>query len=156
MAQLETFIAAHFGNFSQVLHEIISPDIHADLALIPPSELRPYQTVVTMGMGAYNMPLPSELAPYRLENAELCVRLAADWPVQSSERRHGWPLAWLKYIARLPLSARGWVGQHHTFQNNAQWSAFSEDCAMSAILLYTPHTSGGVGRTAPYKSPYAE
>ena len=35
---LEEHIASHFGAFDRVIHEVVSPDIHVDLAVIEPTE----------------------------------------------------------------------------------------------------------------------
>ncbi len=59
--RLESFIARRFGRYESVFHELISPDIHVDIAIIAPDEKRNYYTLVTMGMGAHRMNVPDEL-----------------------------------------------------------------------------------------------
>ena len=53
--QVEAHIEQHFGHFSNVFHEIASPDIHVDIAIVEPTPERNYYTLVTMGMGAHRM-----------------------------------------------------------------------------------------------------
>ena len=52
MEAVEGHIQQYFGKFENVFHELVSPDIHVDICVVPPSEERDYYTLVTMGMGA--------------------------------------------------------------------------------------------------------
>ena len=45
----------YFGKVENVFHELVSPDIHVDICMVPPPEERDYCTLVTMGMGAHRM-----------------------------------------------------------------------------------------------------
>ena len=38
-----------------VFHELVSPDIHVDICVVPPLRSGTYCTLVTMGMGAHRM-----------------------------------------------------------------------------------------------------
>lgn len=93
---LEEHITTHFGDFANVIHEIVSPDIHVDIAVIAPTNERDYYTFVTMGMGAYRMNVPQQLAEYKLNKAEMVICLPADWKVMESAEQWYWPLRWLK------------------------------------------------------------
>lgn len=112
--QLERYIERAFGSFEQMFHEIISPDIHVDIAVIAPTDDQPFYKLVTMGMGAHKMNTPPELDEYKLQHAELVVHLPADWKLQSEAEADYWPLRWLKIIARLPGEHNTWVGFGHT------------------------------------------
>ena len=79
MSAIEQHIKNTFGEFENVFHELVSPDIHVDICMVPPSEERDYYTLVTMGMGAHQMNVPEELAEYKLERAELAIALPKDW-----------------------------------------------------------------------------
>ena len=110
LTRLEAFIAETFGAFDSVLHEMVSPDIHVDIAAVPPAGDRKYYTLVTMGMGAHRMNVPPELREYRLERAEIAVCLPPDWRLDSPDERDYWPIRWLKVLARLPINATpGWA-----------------------------------------------
>ena len=100
---LEAYIVEQFGEFESVFHEIVSPDIHVDIAIIPPNEQRNYYTLVTMGMGAHHMNVPAEWADCRLERAEIVACLPADWELQNNDEKWYWPLRWMKILARLPI-----------------------------------------------------
>lgn len=99
---LENHIESHFGPYESVFHELVSPDIHVDIAIIPPSEAHNCYTLVTMGMGAHRMRVPKAVKKAKLDRAELVICLPPDWNMQSDEETDYWPLRWLKIMARLP------------------------------------------------------
>ena len=81
MSAIEQHIKNTFGEFENVFHELVSPDIHVDICVVPPSEKQDYYTLVTMGMGAHRMNVPEELAEYKLERRSwpsLC-RQTGNW-----------------------------------------------------------------------------
>lgn len=140
MNRLEAFIEEHFGDYKQVFHEIVSPDIHVDIAIIEPNEKRNYYTLVTMGMGAHRMNVPKELADKKLERAELVVCLPPDWKLPTAENpcdaeEWYWPLRWLKILARLPGEENTWLGWGHTVPNGGP---FAENTALCGVLLASP------------------
>lgn len=129
---VENHIAQYFGAFSNVFHEIISPDIHVDICIIPPSEERSFYTLVTMGMGAHRMAVPKELAEHKLERAELAICLPASWKIGAEEEIWYWPFRLLKRLARLPVYADTWLGWGHTVDNQ---EPYAENTALSGSLL---------------------
>lgn len=135
MSAIEQHIQSTFGAFDQVLHELVSPDIHVDICVVPPSERRNYYTLVTMGMGAHRMNVPKELAEYNLERAELAIALPPDWKLDKDsmqEQRWYWPIGLLKVLARLPISNDTWLGFGHTMEKQ---SPFAEDTELCAAIL---------------------
>ena len=113
MSAIEQHIKNTFGEFENVFHELVSPDIHVDICVVPPSEERDYYTLVTMGMGAHRMNVPEELAEYKLERAELAIALPPDWKLDEEslkDERWYWPIGLLKVLARLPISGDTWLG----------------------------------------------
>ena len=136
---LEGFISETFGEYESVFHEIISPDIHVDICLIPPGEDRDFYTLVTMGMGAYRMEVPEELAEYKLERAELVICLPADWQLDSEEERWYWPVRLLKILARLPLHEDTWLGWGHTIDHGGY---FDESTELCGSMLINPSSFG--------------
>ena len=113
MEAVEGHIEQYFGKFENVFHELVSPDIHVDICVVPPSEERDYCTLVTMGMGAHRMNVPEELAEYKLERAELAIALPADWKLDQEsmkDEKWYWPIRLLKSLARLPIASDTWLG----------------------------------------------
>lgn len=138
MSAIEQHIKNTFGEFENVFHELVSPDIHVDICVVPPSERRNYYTLVTMGMGAHRMNVPKELAEYKLERAELAIALPPDWKLDEDsmqEQRWYWPVGLLKVLARLPISNDTWLGFGHTMEKQ---SPFAEDTELCAAILTGP------------------
>lgn len=130
---LEKHITTHFGNFANVVHEIISPDIHVDIAIIEPTNERNFYTLVTMGMGAHRMNVPQELTDYKLDRAEMVVCLPPDWKVMEEDEKWYWPLRWLKILARLPIENKTWLGFGHTVPNGAP---FADNTKLSGVVNF--------------------
>lgn len=133
MEVVDSFISQNFGEFPTVFHEILSPDIHVDICVIPPDEERNYYTLVTMGMGAHKMNTPPELAKYKLQRAELIITLPADWKIQEQNEIWYWPIRLLKSTARLPIACDTWLGWGHTVDNGEAYCDNTEFCG--AVLI---------------------
>jgi len=110
-------IEKHFGPVSGIFHEVVSPDIHVDICVIPPQEEKDYYTLVTMGMGAHRMNVPAALKEKRLDRAELVIALPKDWEIQSKDEEWYWPIRLLKDLARLPVQMDTWLGWGHVVDN---------------------------------------
>ena len=138
MSAVEQHIKTTFGEFENVFHELVSPDIHVDVCVVPPTEERDYYTLVTMGMGAHRMHVPKELAEYKLERAELAIALPPDWKLDEEAlkgERWYWPIGLLKVLARLPISGDTWLGFGHTMDKQ---SPFAENTALCGAVLVGP------------------
>ena len=151
MSAIEQHIKNTFGEFENVFHELVSPDIHVDICVVPPSEERDYYTLVTMGMGAHRMNVPEELAEYKLERAELAIALPSDWKLDEEslkDERWYWPIGLLKVLARLPISNDTWLGFGHTMDNKEN---FAENTKLCAAILTGPQSTeeGGEVCTLP-------
>jgi tetratricopeptide (TPR) repeat protein len=143
--RLEDHIQRYFGSYQNVFHEISSPDIHVDIAVIEPTAEHHYYTLVTMGMGAHRMEAPPDLE--HLERAELLISLPGDWNLEEAslaEEKWYWPLRWLKILARLPLAEHTWLGWGHTIPNEGP---FAENTELCGVLLLNPGTFGEAAST---------
>ena len=129
---LEAHIEEHFGTFDRVIHEVVSPDIHVDLAVIEPTEERDYYTICTMGMGAHPMNVPYNMRGHGLDRAELFMTLPRDWNLDSEDEADYWPLRWLKILARLPIQEDTWLGFGHTVPNK---KPFADNTELSGVIL---------------------
>lgn len=151
MSAIEQHIKNTFGEFENVFHELVSPDIHVDICVVPPSDERDYCTLVTMGMGAHRMNVPEELAEYKLERAELAIALPADWKLDQEsmkDEKWYWPIRLLKSLARLPIASDTWLGFGHTMDNKEN---FAENTKLCAAILTGPQSTeeGGEVCTLP-------
>ena len=138
MSAIEQHIKNTFGEFENVFHELVSPDIHVDICVVPPSDERDYYTLVTMGMGAHRMNVPEELAEYKLERAELAIALPADWKLDQEsmkDEKWYWPIRLLKSLARLPINCDSWLGHGHTVENREPFADNTKLCTATLIGL---------------------
>ncbi len=133
--EYDAYIQTCFGEYDKVLHEIVSPDIHLDIIMVPPTEEHPFYKFVTMGMGAYRMHVPQELAKYELEYAELVLFLPADWSLDFADEKNYWPIREMKALARLPINTDSWLGFGHTVQGNDKNMPFAENTRLNTMLL---------------------
>ena len=144
MSAIEQHIKNTFGEFENVFHELVSPDIHVDICVVPPSEERDYCTLVTMGMGAHRMNVPEELAEYKLERAELAIALPADRKLDQEsmkDERWYWPIRLLKGLARFPIECETWLGCGHTMDNEEPFAGNTKLCA--SILIEPQNAEDG-------------
>ena len=136
MEAVEGHIEQYFGKVENVFHELVSPDIHVDICIVPPTEERDYYTLVTMGMGAHRMNVPEELAEYKLERAELAIALPADWKLDQEsmkDEKWYWPIRLLKSLARLPINCDSWLGHGHTVENREPFADNTKLCTATLI-----------------------
>lgn len=140
MATVDKFINRVFGEVPSIFHEIVSPDIHVDVCIIPPNNDRNYLTLVTMGMGAHKMNVPEELKKQKLERAELLLTLPAGWRLGERDERWYWPIRLLKSSARLPIACDTWLGWGHTVDNGEPYADNTDLCG---ALLIDPMVGTG-------------
>lgn len=125
---LEDYIEKTFGKFDEVFHELVSPDIHCDIYVINPTPERNYYTLVTGGMGAFQMYTPDDYPapPF----AELAINLPPTWNLKSEDEKDYWPIRWLKYLARLPMNHQTYLGYGHTIPTGDVLEGTDFDCLM--------------------------
>lgn len=133
--EYEEYIRKSFGEYKEVFHEIVSPDIHLDVIIVPPSADEDYYKLITMGAGAYSMNVPSDLEQYELEHAEYVIYLPKEWDIKSDNQKDYWPIGMLKKIARLPIECDTWLSFGHTVHGDAEQSPFAENTMLNSFLL---------------------
>ncbi|MCQ2208648.1 MAG: suppressor of fused domain protein [Paludibacteraceae bacterium] len=102
--EIQDFIERRFGEIAMIGHEKKSEGVHIDLAVIEPSEENPYYTIVTIGAGAYRMPLTEEqrIDEVNMEYNEYVMCLPPDWKVLEEgpiKEENWWPIRLLKMVA---------------------------------------------------------
>lgn len=138
MEKYQQFVIEQFGNYKEVIHEIVSDKIHLDIIVIPPTEEENYYKLVTMGMGAYKMNVPKRLKDRNLERAELVICLPPDWDVKSKKEEDYWPIRQLKSIARVPIGNNTFICEGHTISadaNNTPYDKTTKFCSMLLISI---------------------
>lgn len=132
---IEEHIKEYFGDFPTVFHEIVSPDIHCDIYIIPPTKEKDYFTLVTVGMGAHIMDIPEELDSAEYGRAELLICLPSSWKVGENTEEWFWPIRTLKSLSRLPINCETWLGWGHSVDNG---QCFAENTQLCGSLLVYP------------------
>jgi hypothetical protein len=138
MEAIEGHLEKFIGPVNNILHEIMSPDLHLDLVPIEPGEDRPWLTVCTMGMSALPMTLPEDAGVP--DFAELLIALPGDWPFSDEAFEElgedaWWPFRWLKELARLPISYDTFLGPGHTVPNGDPPEPLTENCHFAGFMV---------------------
>ena len=133
--KVENFIKKEYGAYDEVFHEIVSPDVHLDIVIVPPTDEQPYYKLVTMGAGAYKMNVPNELKKYKLERAEYVIFLPKEWDIKSDKEEYYWAIRQLKAIARLPINCDSWLAFGHTVTANEDSSPVAENTKFNSFVL---------------------
>ncbi len=135
MDKVSAYIEKQYGMYDLVAHEVVSPDIHCDIVVIPPTEEQPYYKLVTMGAGAYIMDVPKGLRSYVCDRAEYVIFLPQNWNLESDKEEDYWPIRMLKFIARLPIAAEDWLCEGHDVQLIEDGSTVAENAGFNSCVL---------------------
>lgn len=135
-------IKEDYGDFQNVLHEVVSTDIHLDVALIPPQEDRDYYTLCTIGAGAYRMEIERDIRieHHLSEHSEYIMYLPSDWKLDGeslNDEANYWPIRLLKNTARLPLLTDSWFTIGHT-TGTEEGMPYSEEYPYNCAILTYP------------------
>ena len=137
---VDDHLQEHFGDYDgNVFHEVVSPLVHVDLHLVPATEERPWQTVMTSGMAERPMTVPEGLEEHRY--AELVLALPPEWPLEQEaldDERNWWPLRVLKQIARLPHEYDTFIWYGHTIPNGDPPEPYAENTELCCALITPP------------------
>lgn len=160
ISDMKQFIESRFGEIEAIAHESQSDRLHIDMAIVRPTEDRPYYTVCTIGAGALRLNVPEELRLewHEEEYAEYLIHLPANWNVMGEgydREENWWPLRLLKTVARLPLDAANFYADA---DDMIGWEADTSsadvrgtllDCPLPDISTKTTHTLP-TGRTVKF------
>ena len=142
MDKVSEYIKQQYGEFDIVAHELVSPDIHCDIAIVPPTDDQPYYKLVTMGAGAFKMNVPEDLKSDVYERAEYVVFLPADWNIKSDKEEDYWPIRMLKTVARLPVSMDDWLFYRHTVNLTDDESPVAVNTGFNSCVLFISFGKG--------------
>jgi hypothetical protein len=150
ISAVESHLDECFGEAERwVLHEVLSPTIHLDVHVVPPSEAFPFQRLVTSGMAELPMTVPEGFDGTRF--AEMTIALPPDWSLDEEsfeDESVYWPIRLLKQLARLPHDYSTFLGYSHTIPNGDPPEPYAPDtrlcCALIAPPLVAPEGFGEV------------
>ena len=153
-AKLEAHIEQYFGPISFLLKQPVNKDIQLDIAVIEPSASRKrnFYTLVTIGLGAYKMPLPSnydlddyEALSNQLDRCELVMMLEPSFKIPSANENHYWPIRLMKEIAHLPFEKGTFLDWGVCYTNNepfAPHTKLSHALICGLNKIYEPKSQG--------------
>lgn len=134
MDKVSSYIEQQYGAYELVAHEMVSPDIHCDIVIVPPTKEQPYYKLITMGAGAYKMNIPKGLSGV-CDRAEYVVFLPKDWNLESDKEEDYWPIRMLKAIARLSLWADDWLYISHSVNLTEDGSPVAGNTKFNSCML---------------------
>lgn len=106
------FLGDHSGTSTRKsLIEIVPTGHPIAIHAIRPNEVHQHLILYTFGMSDRLMITPPGQEEYCL--AELFIELPADWPLASdvlAQAQFGWPISWLRQLARYPFETGTWFG----------------------------------------------
>ncbi len=156
LPEIERHIERTIGPSPMVFHEIVSPEVHLDLHIVPPQESEPdedhpfgtnHYTVITSGLSSRPMNLPAG-APDSMRYAELMIALPPDWPgllpdgtfdgEAMKDEANWWPFRWLKQVARMPHEYNTFIGPGHTIPNGDPAEPFAPGTELCCMLVLIP------------------
>lgn len=135
VAAVTGHVERHLGPVGMVLGDVAATTGAVDLLCVPPTEKRPWTSVVTAGMSR----LPMEGAGDAPPHVELHLALPGDWPLQMEafhDERHDWPIRLLKVLASFPLQTGTWLGAGHTLPNDDPPVRYARGTSMCGALLW--------------------
>lgn len=100
-----------------------------DVAIIGPTEDRPFNTICTIGTSNITMNAPSP----KLSHIELLMALPFDWDF--SDPRNCWPVFWLRDLTWYIYEHGTWLGMDHTIPNGGP---VGPGIKMSGMLITIP------------------
>ena len=124
------FIEKNFGKVEEI-YEIGYDNYYLDVAQINPTEEKPYYTIITLGMGEYEM--------YNQNNenfsnfAELMISFPPDW--NFDDKNYTWAIDELIQLTYIPFTyffAYEWGHLENNFE------PFSSETNLSAVAILYP------------------
>jgi hypothetical protein len=134
-------IERHLGPVDDVLHDLIPDDVHIDIHIVPPTDKRPFYTLITSGMSENAMSLPEEVEGQLSAYAELLLCLPKDWQIdKTDDPRWNWPMKWLWFLAKYPVKYDTWLYISHTIPNTEDCDPFGPGTGQCCWFVRGPQT----------------
>ena len=159
LQDIQDHIEKFIGPSDSVLHEIVSPTIHVDIHIVPPTTKIPYLTLMTSGMSDKDMNVPSAAVPKAdYELAEIIAFLPPDWPVEeftstgddADENPSGfYPVFWMKHYARKVHEQNIAMSWFNTTANGDPAEPIEDGVGMVGFLFAPPLQLGPGGLFVP-------
>ncbi len=138
LEDIEAHVEAYIGPIDMVFHEDLSDQVHIDVILVRATVDRPYNVLVTSGVGDLPMSVPEGFES--IDRAELVIALPESWPLTDEAFKdfsNYWPIWWLKMVGRLPHEYDTWIGWGHTVPNGNPWEPIADTRFIGVMLSLT-------------------
>jgi hypothetical protein len=140
--EIAKFFVDQFGRIQKnSINEIVHGDPSITIYVIPPNEKANCVTLFTAGMSAQPMQAPKGAEEFRF--AEFFLQLPADWPMTSAaltQPDHGWPIEWLRNLARFPFHNNTWIGGvSATFANESAKDVLAPNNRFTGMFAFAEH-----------------
>ncbi|MBC8168126.1 MAG: suppressor of fused domain protein [Bryobacteraceae bacterium] len=149
-------IERNIGPIKTVFHEIISDDLHIDVHHVSSNLFRRYEVLVTSGMSARPMAVPTDTNLPRF--AEMLVVLPKGWPLSKrdfEDERKYWPLRLIKDLARYVHHGNTWLGFGHTVASGPSEDTtkpYADGTSLCACIILPPSSLGAAAWSMKSKS----
>jgi len=170
-AALTHHVDTTVGPHSDLFHEALGLDLHLDVLMVPPGPNRQWFTLVTCGMGHYEMKMPPEEGRHK-SRMELAICLPPDWepfhtydtPLSGHNERGmrimegmrftdndppvtpygpgGWIMGALNFTAKVPVRYDTWFDEGHTIPNGDPPEPVIEGSELCCTMLARPRRIG--------------
>jgi len=140
----EKATATHLERFlGKSEHALFATGDGVHVYIYPANRNRSCQTLVTMGLSGFEMPVPeSRKKPEEYQHAELMTLVPADWPIPREKGAAGfWPYAMLSSLAEYAATENIWLGPLHVIPNltsTPYGQPFESGSLLSHALLLPP------------------
>lgn len=110
--EIQSFIQQNFGESEFISHELNSEYVHTDTAMVAPEGQS--RTFVTFGMGAREMPSPTDI-----HRIELAISASPAMDVRSEQAF--WLAGEVTHISKFPFREDTWLEAGHTINASADF-----------------------------------
>lgn len=135
LQKVEDHIEKYYGTIENYFQETETDDIRLNIYVIPPNLKKRCWTLVTGGMGAFEMNVPESIREKKLSRCEFVISLPPNWNIHGDELEDCWPLHLLKLLSRLPIKENNWLGWGHSVDYGTN---FAPNTQFSSIFLISP------------------
>lgn len=139
MDEIVAYFNQHFGPVDErSLIEIVPFDPAITVHVVPASEGRNHITLFTTGMSSEQMTVPDEVPDNEdFAYAELFIQLPSTWKyARIDDADAGWPIHWLRSMAKLPHQLGTWLGGPVVVLPNGEpMRPLAPNTRFSAIML---------------------
>jgi Suppressor of fused protein (SUFU) len=133
------YVIAHLNNYIGPIKSYLGslPGIQGDpadvsIAVIEPTETRPFYTICTVGMSNITMTSPEGA----IKHIELMMCLPSEWDFQNREQR--WPVKVMRDLAYYIANEPTYLSLDHTLPNGDPPEPWSKNTEMCGMLISVP------------------